>query len=91
MSTFSALFRLCANRHVATSSTRESAACRTTSPRSRKDAPCVDVRVFERRDSAGCVRAAQMAVKAQTQAWEVIQKRFQENLADLSNLLRPPK
>jgi phasin family protein len=34
---------------------------------------------------------AEMAVKAQTQAWEVIQKRFQENLADLSNLLRPPK
>ncbi|HSD09656.1 MAG TPA: phasin family protein [Candidatus Binatia bacterium] len=34
---------------------------------------------------------AEMAAKAQTQAWEVIQKRFQENLADLRNLLRPPK
>jgi phasin family protein len=34
---------------------------------------------------------AELAVKAQTQAWEVIQKRFQENLADLSNLLRPQK
>ena len=34
---------------------------------------------------------AEMAAKAQTQAWEVIQKRFQENLADLRNLLQPPK
>jgi phasin family protein len=34
---------------------------------------------------------AELAVKAQTQAWEVIQKRFQENLADLSHLLRPQK
>ena len=34
---------------------------------------------------------AELAVKAQTQAWEVIQKRFQENIADLSNLLRPQK
>jgi phasin family protein len=34
---------------------------------------------------------AELAVKAQTQAWEVIQKRFQENLADLSNLLQPQK
>jgi phasin family protein len=34
---------------------------------------------------------AEMAAKAQTQAWEMIQKRFQENLADLRNLLLPPK
>lgn len=40
----------------------------------------------------GNMRAlAELAVKAQTQAWEVIQKRFQENIADLSNLLRPQK
>ena len=34
---------------------------------------------------------AEMAAKAQTEAWEVIQKRFQENLADLRSLLLPPK
>jgi len=34
---------------------------------------------------------AETAAKAQTQAWEVIQKRFQENLADLRDLLQPPK
>ncbi len=34
---------------------------------------------------------AEMAAKAQTQAWEVVQKRFQENLADLRSLLLPPK
>jgi phasin family protein len=34
---------------------------------------------------------AEMAAKAQTQAWEVIQKRFEENLADLRSLLQPPK
>jgi phasin family protein len=34
---------------------------------------------------------AEMAAKAQTQAWEVVQKRFQENLADLKSLLLPPK
>ena len=34
---------------------------------------------------------AEMAAKAQTEAWELIQKRFQENLADLRNLLQPPK
>ena len=34
---------------------------------------------------------ADMAAKAQTQAWEVVQKRFQENLADLRSLMKPPK
>src|SRR5262245_13455692 len=34
---------------------------------------------------------AEMASKAQTEAWEVVQKRFQENLADLRSLLVPPK
>jgi len=34
---------------------------------------------------------AEMAAKAQTEAWEVVQKRFQENLADLRSLLVPPK
>jgi len=34
---------------------------------------------------------AEMAAKAQTEAWEVVQKRFQENLADLRSLLLPPK
>jgi phasin family protein len=34
---------------------------------------------------------AEMAAKAQTQAWEVVQKRFQENLADLRSLLQPSK
>jgi phasin family protein len=34
---------------------------------------------------------AEMAAKSQTQAWEVVQKRFQENLADLRSLLLPPK
>ena len=34
---------------------------------------------------------AEMAAKAQTQAWAVIQKRFQESLADLRKLLQPPK
>ena len=34
---------------------------------------------------------AEMAQKSQTQAWEVIQKRFQENLAEFRNLMQPPK
>ena len=34
---------------------------------------------------------AEMAQKSQAQAWEVIQKRFHENLADLRNLMQPPK
>jgi phasin family protein len=34
---------------------------------------------------------AEMAAKAQTEAWEVVQKRFQQNLADLKSLLLPPK
>ena len=34
---------------------------------------------------------AEMAAKSQTQAWEVMQKRFQENLAEFRNLMRPPK
>jgi phasin family protein len=34
---------------------------------------------------------AEMAAKAQTQAWEVVQQRFQENLADLRSLLQPSK
>jgi phasin family protein len=34
---------------------------------------------------------AEMAAKAQTQAWEVVQKRFHENLADLRSWLLPPK
>ena len=34
---------------------------------------------------------AEMVVKTQTQAWEAMQKRFQESLADLRNLLLPPK
>ena len=34
---------------------------------------------------------AEAASKAQTQAWETIQKRFQENLDDLRDLLQPPK
>ena len=34
---------------------------------------------------------AEMAQKSQTQAWEVIQKRFHENLANMRNLMQPPK
>jgi len=34
---------------------------------------------------------AEMAAKSQTQAWEVIQKRFHENLANMRNLMQPPK
>jgi phasin family protein len=34
---------------------------------------------------------AEVAAKAQAQAWEVVQKRFQENLADLRSLLKAPK
>src|SRR5262245_10281341 len=34
---------------------------------------------------------AEMAAKAQTEAWEVVQKRFQQNLAELRSLLLPPK
>ena len=34
---------------------------------------------------------AEVAAKSQAQAWEVIQKRFQENLAELRNLMQPPK
>jgi len=34
---------------------------------------------------------AETVAKAQTEAWEVVQKRFQENLADLRSLLLPPK
>jgi hypothetical protein len=61
MFTFSALLRLCAKRPAATSSTRESAACRTTSERCRNDAPWAVDRAFERKASAGCVRAAMSA------------------------------
>lgn len=34
---------------------------------------------------------AEVAAKSQTQAWEVIQKRFRENLADMMKLMQPPK
>jgi phasin family protein len=34
---------------------------------------------------------AEMAAKSQTQAWEVIQKRFRENLADMMKMMQPPK
>ena len=34
---------------------------------------------------------AEVATKSQTQAWEVIQKRFRENLADMMKLMQPPK
>jgi len=34
---------------------------------------------------------AEMAAKSQTQAWEVMQKRFRENLADMMKLMQPPK
>ena len=34
---------------------------------------------------------AEVAARAQTTAWEMMQKRFQENLADFRNLMQPPK
>ena len=34
---------------------------------------------------------AEVAAKSQTQAWEVIQKRFRENLADMMKMMQPPK
>lgn len=34
---------------------------------------------------------AEMAAKSQTQAWEVMQKRFRENLADMMKMMQPPK
>ncbi len=34
---------------------------------------------------------AELTAKSQTQAWEVIQKRFRENLADMMKLMQPPK
>ena len=34
---------------------------------------------------------AETAARSQTQAWEVIQKRFQEHLANLRNVVQPPK
>jgi phasin family protein len=34
---------------------------------------------------------AEVTARTQTQAWELIQKRVQENLAELRNLMQPPK
>ena len=34
---------------------------------------------------------AEVATRSQTQAWEVIQKRFRENMADMTKLMQPPK
>lgn len=34
---------------------------------------------------------AEVTARTQTQAWELIQKRVQENIADLRNLMQPPK
>src|SRR2546426_2881943 len=54
----SSLLRLCANKPAPTRSTRESAACTTTRPRCKRDAPEATFREPERSASAGCAWAA---------------------------------
>ena len=46
--------------------------------------------VFEKA-IAGMRELAEAAAKSQTQAWEVIQKRTQENIAQITRQMQPPK
>jgi hypothetical protein len=44
--------------------------------------------IFEK-TIAGMREMAEAAAKSQTQAWEVIQKRTQENIAELTRMMQP--